>query len=82
MDYIFPRKACEYLAAGKPVVSTALPEIRELRPYVRIADDADEFEKKIEESFKDADTEDKKRFAKNFDWNVLMQELIEELSKW
>lgn len=82
MDYIFPRKACEYLAAGKPVVSTGLSEIRELSPYVRIADNINEFEKKIEESFKDTNIEDKKQFVKKFDWNVLMQELIEELSNW
>ena len=32
-----PIKAYEYLAAGKPVVATDLPECREMRPYVDVA---------------------------------------------
>lgn len=82
MDYIFPRKVCEYLAAGKSVVSTPLSEIKGLSPYVRIANNVIDFEKKIKDSFKDTNAEDKNKFAKKFDWDILMQEIIEELSKW
>ena len=82
MDYIFPRKACEYLAAGKSVVSTPLSEIKDLSPYIRIANNAIDFEKKIQESFEDTNIEDKKKFAKKFDWDTLTQEIMAELSKW
>ncbi|HZK79890.1 MAG TPA: hypothetical protein VFC46_02460, partial [Humisphaera sp.] len=37
-----PLKAREYLAAGLPVVSTAIPEVR-LLPNCRIAEDSDDF---------------------------------------
>jgi UDP-galactopyranose mutase len=44
--YISPTKTPEYLAAGKPVISTSVPDV--VRPYgehglVRIADTADDF---------------------------------------
>lgn len=50
--YISPTKTPEYLAAGKPVVSTSIKDV--VRPYgemgfVRIADDAQEFARAAEE---------------------------------
>ncbi|HEX8294249.1 MAG TPA: glycosyltransferase family 1 protein [Pyrinomonadaceae bacterium] len=50
--YISPTKTPEYLAAGKPVVSTSIRDV--VRPYgemglVRIADDAREFARAAEE---------------------------------
>ncbi|MDT5272521.1 MAG: UDP-galactopyranose mutase [Acidobacteriota bacterium] len=50
--YISPTKTPEYLAAGKPVVSTSIRDV--VRPYgemgfVRIADDAQEFARAAEE---------------------------------
>ncbi len=39
-----PIKLREYLAAGLPVVSTDLPEVRPYRPHVLIAHDVDSFE--------------------------------------
>jgi UDP-galactopyranose mutase len=50
--YISPTKTPEYLAAGKPVVSTSIKDV--VRPYgelglVRIADDAEEFVRAAEE---------------------------------
>ena len=38
-----PIKLREYLAAGLPVVSTPLPEVKACGPWVRIAADAEEF---------------------------------------
>ncbi len=38
--YINPLKVYEYLASGKPVVSSDLPEVRALAPWVRIAPQA------------------------------------------
>ncbi len=44
-----PVKLYEYLAAGKPVVSSDLPEVRPFRPLVSIAGEPDQFVRKIEE---------------------------------
>jgi glycosyltransferase involved in cell wall biosynthesis len=42
-----PIKAYEYLAAGVPVVASALPALRRLSHVVRLADSAAEFEQQI-----------------------------------
>ncbi len=43
-EFINPTKTLEYLAAGKPVVSTPVPDVaRHFADVVRIADDADAF---------------------------------------
>lgn len=43
-EYINPTKALEYMAAGRPVVSTALDEVKSnFRTVARIADSHDEF---------------------------------------
>lgn len=44
-----PLKLREYLAAGLPVVSTAVPEVERLQPWVRIAAGADGFIHHIDE---------------------------------
>jgi len=41
--YCNPIKLPEYLAAGKPVLSTDVPEVRRFRPHVTIADGPSEF---------------------------------------
>jgi len=45
---IYPLKLHEYLAAGKPVVSTDLPEVRRFQDIVYIARNARQFEQMIE----------------------------------
>jgi GT2 family glycosyltransferase/glycosyltransferase involved in cell wall biosynthesis len=42
-EHTNPVKAYEYLSAGKPVVATAMPEVRLMQPYVHVADDRDSF---------------------------------------
>jgi glycosyltransferase involved in cell wall biosynthesis len=49
-ESIFPLKLFEYLAAGRPVVSTGLPELAAFSDYVRVAVTPDEFEEAIEMS--------------------------------
>lgn len=44
-----PVKLYEYLAAGKPVVSSDLPEVRTFGPLVAVARDPEEFVKRVEE---------------------------------
>lgn len=47
-ESIFPLKLFEYLAAGRPVVTTPLPELLPFVDYIRIAGNHDEFENGIE----------------------------------
>lgn len=49
-DAINPVKAYESLAAGRPVVSTPLPEMEELSPPVELAEGPDQFEAVIARS--------------------------------
>ena len=53
--YMFPTKTYEYFAAGKPVVTTDIPALRDLMPLVRVAQDAPEFIAAIEEALADPD---------------------------
>lgn len=46
-DNINPLKLKEYLATGKPVVATALPEAVKLAPWVRIAESSEDFVEEI-----------------------------------
>jgi UDP-galactopyranose mutase len=79
--FISPTKTPEYLAAGKPVVSTSIQDV--VHPYgetglARIADTVEEFVQAIEASFKDdlevhmrrADT-----FLKGMSWDATWQRI-------
>ncbi|MBN1460333.1 MAG: glycosyltransferase [Armatimonadetes bacterium] len=49
IDYVYPKKLHEYLAAGKPVVATDLPELRPFEGIIRIGRSGDEFVRAIED---------------------------------
>lgn len=55
-----PLKLKEYLAAGKPVISTRLPEVEKFKGLVEIADSYEDFVSRIENAYK-ADNSDKIR---------------------
>ncbi|MGZ8698055.1 MAG: glycosyltransferase, partial [Gaiellaceae bacterium] len=46
----FPLKVYEYLAAGKPVVASGLPELAEMEPDVVLAGDVAEFVAAVDEA--------------------------------
>jgi len=80
-----PIKLYEYLAAGKPVVSTALPEVCEnASDLVYIARDEEDFIRKVEEAVKEAESPNKElvmrriNFAKENSWEKRI-ETIEKL---
>ncbi len=86
--FISPTKTPEYLAAGKPVVSTSIRDV--VRPYgelgfARIADSPDEFIKAIEQAL--ASTSDDwlvqvDEFLSHNSWDITwnrMWELVEEI---
>jgi glycosyltransferase involved in cell wall biosynthesis len=50
---VSPLKLYEYMAAGVPVVSTEMPEVRALHPTVRVATDYEEFLLHVENALHD-----------------------------
>jgi GT2 family glycosyltransferase/glycosyltransferase involved in cell wall biosynthesis len=48
-----PVKMYEYMAAGKPVVASAMPEVMSATPLIYIAQDAQDFEKQIERALQE-----------------------------
>lgn len=61
---VFPLKFWEYLACGKPVVTTALPALEEYYPLVEVADDVESFVAAL-----------KQALATNRDPNLVQQRL-------
>lgn len=53
IDYVYPKKLHEYLAAGKPVVATDLPELRPFEGVIRIGRSPDEFVRLLEASLRE-----------------------------
>jgi GT2 family glycosyltransferase len=66
-----PVKIYEYLSAGKPVVTTKLPELEELNPYIYIAESPGDFVKQLEAALSEKDDDLRKKrvdFARGNDW--------------
>lgn len=74
--YINPLKLKECLAAGKPVVSTALPEVLKLKDPVRIAWDKEEFLEQISEALSGPlDQVAVKRVLEGEDWSFKAEQM-------
>jgi glycosyltransferase involved in cell wall biosynthesis len=55
-QYINPTKTLEYMAAGKPIVSTAVPDVvRNFTPVVRVAGTAEEFAAAVDGALRNPD---------------------------
>ncbi len=83
--FIFPLKFLEYLAAGKPVVSSFLPELTNFGDFVMISRDWKEFINNIELSISAGSNDfDKRReFVGFFSWKskveIISQIIMKEL---
>ena len=87
-NHVYPTKMNEYLAMGKPVVSTALPEVetfsRRYGSVVEIADDEEEFSRALERAIHDTDPVRRSlrlKVARENAWSTRirsMQELVRE----
>jgi Glycosyl transferases group 1 len=65
-----PVKVYEYLAAGKPVVSTNLPEVRKLQPYVRLANTPESFVNEVRKAYsiRGKQVKERSQYAARFSW--------------
>ena len=59
--YIFPLKTLEYLACGKPIVSTYLPELEEFGDVVKLSRDKEDFMRNVEVSLKEKGNVEKRK---------------------
>jgi len=79
-----PIKMYEYLAAGKPVVATNLPELQDLDPLVMLAGDRDEFIEQVSRLLegKDKTTPEKRvEFARQNSWKQRFEQVNQALER-
>jgi glycosyltransferase involved in cell wall biosynthesis len=80
--YVQPIKAYEYLACGKPVVSSDIQASREMGNLVRVATDAESWVREVGEALA-TDSEEKRRaridYARSNTWDQRAEQLIELL---
>ncbi len=78
-----PIKLYEYLAAGRPIVSTGIPEARRFAELIEIADDVEGFEKAIARAL-ESDTPEKLRerqdMARRNSWDARVDAIREILA--
>ncbi len=80
----FPLKFWEFMATGKPVVVTGVPELKEYRTLIGYADSAEEFEKNIETALRLASLaqgEQRRALAQEHTWEQRVQQAIILLGK-
>ncbi len=82
--HVNPIKLREYLCAGLPVVSAALPEVERYQPLCAIARTPDEWERAIEDALK-ADTPEARRARsaamRDESWDRKVEELSEQVMR-
>jgi glycosyltransferase involved in cell wall biosynthesis len=69
-ESIFPLKLFEYLAAGRPVVATALPELEPFREHVHIASTFDEFQNALESGLRNSLPQVSEAFLAENSWDA------------
>jgi glycosyltransferase involved in cell wall biosynthesis len=77
---VFPLKLYEYLAAGKPVVATGLPELSGMEPDVVVVDGADELTVAVDAALAASASEDVERrqaLARENTWETRTSRLLE-----
>ncbi|GAI45005.1 unnamed protein product, partial [marine sediment metagenome] len=79
IKYTYSLKLLEYLACGKPVVTTSTPETKEFSDVIYIAKDYADFSKKIDSALKNDTIElQKQRIeqVKKQDWDLKINQMM------
>jgi len=79
---IFPLKLMEYLAAGKPVVSSAMDSVMEFEGIAHIARDSGEFPLRIAQALRDTGPEKvaaRQAVARRYSWDEVVRRKAEQI---
>ncbi|MTV49910.1 glycosyltransferase [Heliobacillus mobilis] len=79
-----PVKVYEYLAAGKPVVSTALPEVLSFAPVVEIGTDESSFLRAVEQSILTDSPEkqaERLALAERHSWDARLTDMLQKMGQ-
>ena len=84
--YIFPMKLHEYLATGRPVIGTPIPALEQFAGAISLAGTADEWSAALAENclpaaLSERQVLERRRIARNYDWNVLVSTIAMELCR-
>jgi hypothetical protein len=80
-----PLKLHEYLAAGRSVVATDMPELRSFSSVIRIAQSPDEFIEKVKEAISDYSEQSIERrvtIAQEYDWDRRFNEMSQVIDNF
>lgn len=78
-----PVKLKEYLAVGRPIVSTSFPELARFKGLVRIADDAESFANEIRAALAEgsAIADQQRRRVEGETWSIKCSAVLHQLTK-
>jgi glycosyltransferase involved in cell wall biosynthesis len=82
---IYPTKFHQYLAMGKPVVSSYLPDLDPFQPWVIFYDGAKEMERAVDQSLREESEEratERKKIARENTWDQRVKAMIEIFDKY
>jgi len=76
-----PVKMKEYLAVGRPIVSTYFPEVEYFRDHIDVATDAQSFAEKIQKGLSEpGDALDRRRRVEDHTWSAKAQLVADKIS--
>jgi len=81
-EHIYPNKAFECLAVGKPTVATLLPELQALEGLIRLANGPASFIANVEAALKESDPElvaRRQRAAEENTWEVRYHQIVDHI---
>ncbi|HYM06175.1 MAG TPA: hypothetical protein VEU11_06405, partial [Terriglobales bacterium] len=83
--YIYPGKMHEYLASGRPVVSTPIQSVEEFRNVINIASGSQEWSNALEFSLSEEENAparraERQRAAREYDWDPLVEKIARNIA--
>jgi glycosyltransferase involved in cell wall biosynthesis len=84
--YIYPGKLHEYLATGKPVISTPIRSVEQFRNVVALAADREEWSRAIERALSEEENTadrraERQRVAREHDWSELVNGIARTIAR-
>ena len=84
--YIYPGKMHEYLASGRPVISTPIHSVQEFRNVIAIASGYSEWSQAIEHALSEEENTplrrgERQRAAREYDWDPLVEKIAHTIAQ-